>query len=159
MMFRGLVVVGLALGALNQANASDMVRAPATNDSPIIKSLNCQSNANCIDVWNHLSRAQRIEVWPQLDNVTRARFWSVLQSEERAQLRKQLADADKRAARTRYLIEHEQVSMVQTSSPSTPPMCDEERTLLRRQILEVHLELHNGKKPHRDCDLCSSIKE
>ncbi len=87
-------------------------------------------------LWSDLDADERVQVWPYLDRVSRAQYWSSMSLKEREALRQRLSQRDQREMRERYTLSE--------SAKAEEPderMCDDDRHLLRRQIIEVHMEL------------------
>ncbi len=88
-------------------------------------------------LWSDMSVDERVQVWPYLDRVSRAHYWSVMNVKERDALRQRLSHRDQQEMRERY-------SVSEAATAQDVPerrMCDDDRHLLRRQIIEVHMEL------------------
>lgn len=143
-MVRILLTLGLLPGFAGCALAAGVAGVPSESVDFSQSAVDPQTaKANCVKLWKDMSVEERAKVWPMLDGVSRAMDWSCMSPEERRELREHLSESDRQALRNRYSISMEEMKApVHGSKDITNKFCAKERTMLRQQIIEVHMELH-----------------
>lgn len=129
----GLIIAVLALtSGVVQAEW----RGPVLNADPQTLA-DCADPAHpCVRLWRDMSAAERAELWPYLDGVARASHWREMTKRERDAMQAHLSEADREAIRQRFTVQNEQ----RRHHGARPKLCSEDRTLMRAQIMEVHMK-------------------
>ena len=97
-----------------------------------------------IRLWTEMDAQARAELWPYLDSVTRSVHWRDMSQHEREEMRAHLSPAENERIRRRYCISDE----ARPSRPLVPRLRDRDRSIMRQQIMEVHIELGpRGPRP------------
>lgn len=101
----------------------------------------------CVRLWEQMSAAERARLWPFLDEVAKTSYWRQMSGDDRRELRKHLSSAEREQLRNRYSVKHEGE---RRAGRRLGGMCDEKRSELRRQVMEVHMQFrrsHRGDRP------------
>lgn len=98
----------------------------------------------CVRLWQQMSGAERARLWPYLDEVAKTSYWRQMTGDERRDMREHLSSAENDRLRNRYSIKPRDGE--RRAGRRLGGMCDEERLQLRRQVIEVHMEM---RRPHR----------
>ena len=101
----------------------------------------------CVRLWEQMSAAERARLWPFLDEVAKTSYWRQMSGDDRRELRKHLSSAEREQLRNRYSVKHEGE---RRAGRHLGGMCDEKRSELRRQVMEVHMQFrrsHRGYRP------------
>lgn len=97
-----------------------------------------------IRLWTEMDAQARAELWPYLDSVTRSVHWRDMSQHEREEMRAHLSPAENERIRRRYCISDE----ARPPRPLVPRLRDRDRSIMRQQIMEVHIELGpRGPRP------------
>ncbi len=98
----------------------------------------------CVQMWSNMSAAERAKLWPYLDDVSRTMHWRSMTASERKAMRAKLSPAEREALRKRFSLRSgEEYADKQRKFGK---LCNEDRSLMRRQIMEFHVELVGGHK-------------
>lgn len=104
----------------------------------------------CVRHWSEMSAKERADLWPYLDQATRTLNWRIMTNKERNAMRKLLPAAEKETLRRRFALKHDDVAKVRTGGAAKhvnlKRLCTEDRTLMREQIREFHVE-RVGSRP------------
>lgn len=109
--------------------------------------------------WDEMSPAERAQLWPLLTPEQRLFHWRYMSKNERAQLRANMTHNERRAIKQRYVFSPansardtqrgEATGQNQTAKAEAPALpirrlSEAERSLLRQQVIEVHVEIRRG---------------
>ena len=104
----------------------------------------------CVRHWSEMSAKERADLWPYLDQATRTLNWRIMTNKERNAMRQLLPAAEKETLRRRFALKHDDVAKVRTGGGAKhvnlKRLCTEDRTLMREQIREFHVE-RVGNRP------------
>ena len=96
----------------------------------------------CVQMWSTMTAAERAKLWPYLDEVARAMHWRSMTSSERKAMRSLLSEADRDRLRRRYSsVKTDEHGSDAKARVKLGNLCNEDRSLMRRQITEFHVEL------------------
>lgn len=131
----GLIIAALALSA---GVAQAEWRGAQFGVSPPGARVDCPKDAGepCVRLWRQMNAAERADLWSYLDEVVRASHWREMSREEREAMQAHLSDAEREAIRQRFSVER----IKAPRSDAKPKLCSEERSRMRRQIMEVHMK-------------------
>lgn len=132
----GLIIAVLALtSGVVQAEW----RGPVLNGNPQTFA-DCTTGGDfpCVRLWRDMNAQERAELWPYLDDVARASHWREMTKRERDAMQAQLCDADREAIRHRFSVER--AGNRAGHHGAKPKLCNEDRSLMRAQIMEVHMK-------------------
>ncbi len=93
-------------------------------------------------MWEQMTDEQKARLWPLLSREQRLVKWRQMSAQERRTMRENMTPADRRSLKRRFVIDH--VSPEDIKNLKTRKMTPEERQLLRRQVIEVHVEVRGG---------------
>ena len=94
----------------------------------------------CLQLWSEMSAAERAKLWPYLDEASKTSYWRGMSKEERRDLRSSMSARDQEALRRRFSID----ARGEGRQAKRPKLCREDMRLMREQILEVHMQHHEG---------------
>ena len=97
-----------------------------------------------VRLWSEMDARDRAELWPYLDQVTRSVHWRDMPKKEREAMRSHLSAAENEKIRHRYCLTEDSASHARTPRTGLSKFRDKDRTLMRQQIREVHIELGSG---------------
>ena len=100
----------------------------------------------CVRLWEQMSAAERARLWPFLDEVAKTSYWRQMSGDDRRELRKHLSSAEREQLRNRYSVKHEGE---RRAGRRLGGMCDEKRSELRRQVMEVHMQFRRSHRADR----------
>lgn len=130
---RQLFLISCLCGVSYTSQASDLAVVPggaATNP------------ADAVIFWDQMSAQQRASLWPLLTHEQRLFQWRYMTKDERREMRRNMTHQERQAIKHRYVIDGKAVGAVR--SMPVRKMTESERQLLRRQIMEVHVEIRRG---------------
>ena len=92
--------------------------------------------------WEAMTPAERQALWPMLTHEQRLFPWRQMNRAERKVFEKGLTEDEKRIIKRRFVID----SRLLEAAANRPQrkLTDDERRLLRQQIMEVHIEIRRG---------------
>lgn len=92
--------------------------------------------------WEAMTPAERQALWPMLTHEQRLFQWRQMNRAERKVFEKGLTEDEKRIIKSRFVID----SRLLEAAANRPQrkLTDDERRLLRQQIMEVHIEIRRG---------------
>lgn len=93
-------------------------------------------------LWDDMNAKQRAELWPLLSNEQRLVKWRHMSREERNQMRRYMSPIERNDLKRRFVIDR--LPEKASSSLKARSMTPAERELLRRQVIEVHVEMRSG---------------
>lgn len=132
----GLIIAVLALTA---SAVQAEWRGPVFNAAPgAVQGCAESGEVPCVRLWRQMSAQERADLWPYLDHVVRASHWREMNRAERDAMLAHLCDADREAIRHRFSVER--AAMQHRGQDARPRLCSEDRSLMRRQIMEVHMK-------------------
>lgn len=100
--------------------------------------------AQSVKLWNDMDARERAELWPFLDPVTRSIHWRDMTKAEREAIRQHLTAAEKEKIRRRYCFTGDDSRAHAPRDPGLDRMQEKDRSLMRQQIMEVHIELFSN---------------
>lgn len=100
----------------------------------------------CVRLWEQMSAAERARLWPFLDEVAKTSYWRQMSSEDRREMRKHLSSAEREQLRNRYSVKREGE---RRAGRRLGGMCEEKRSELRRQVMEVHMQFRRSHRADR----------
>lgn len=92
-----------------------------------------------VRLWSEMDARDRAELWPYLDPVTRSVHWRDMTKQEREEMREFLSAAENEKIRRRYCVNEDQLAHMRPR-PGVG-LRDRDRSLMRQQIMEVHIEM------------------
>ena len=100
----------------------------------------------CVRHWSEMSAKERANLWPYLDAKSRSLNWRTMTNKERNAMRELLSGPEKEALRHRFALKNDDVAKVRAKHVNLKRLCTEDRTLMREQIREFHVE-RVGNRP------------
>ena len=137
-LFRKILTCACVCGCAGFAVASETTKIVVLPDvslpSPTVQSE--------VLFWDQMTAEQRARLWPLLTHEQRLFQWRFMSKDERSQMRRHMTPGERRAIKQRYVLEAVPESarerrVVRRMTPA-------ERELLRRQVIEVHVEIRRG---------------
>lgn len=101
----------------------------------------------CVRHWSAMSAKERADLWPYLDATSRSLNWRIMTNKERNAMRELLSGPEKEALRRRFALKHDDIAKVRAKHVNLKRLCTEDRTLMREQIREFHVE-RVGNRPN-----------
>lgn len=142
----GIMIACLAAAAAGAAAAEGSFE-PRLEGVLIDRSLqarhkvDCGAEVPCVRLWSEMQAEERAKLWPYLDEVSRASCWNGMSRAERQALKQRLTERDLEQLRRRFTLPKDAREMEHRAHART----EAERSLMRRQILEVHMELSHSQ--------------
>lgn len=102
-----------------------------------------QYKVTCVRHWGEMSAKERADLWPYLDEVARTLNWRIMSVDERKAMRNLLSAPEREALRRRFASnsnDHDTVHSGSVKHVNLKRLCKEDRTLMREQIMEFHVE-------------------
>ncbi len=93
-------------------------------------------------MWEQMNAQQRAQLWPLLTREQRLVKWRQMTQDERRIMRKNMTPVERRDLKQRFVIDR--LSPDEAKNLKARKMTPAERELLRRQVIEVHLEMRGG---------------
>ena len=93
-------------------------------------------------MWEDMTAKQRAELWPLLSNEQRLVKWRHMTREERNQMRRLMSPAERGNLKKRFVIDNVPDQAAEKLKARKMPQA--ERELLRRQVIQVHVEMRAG---------------
>lgn len=93
-------------------------------------------------MWEQMTLEQRAQLWPLLTHEQRLLRWRHMTQDERRIMRKNMTPVERKNLKRRFVIDR--LPPEEAKNLKTRKMTPAERELLRRQVIEVHVEMRGG---------------
>ena len=93
-------------------------------------------------MWEQMTPEQRAQLWPLLTHEQRLLRWRHMTQDERRIMRKNMTPVERKNLKRRFVIDR--LPPEEAKNLKTRKMTPAERELLRRQVIEVHVEMRGG---------------
>ena len=93
-------------------------------------------------MWEQMSAQQGARLWPLLSHEQRLVKWRHMSREERNMLRRSMTPGERRDRKSRFVINPDPGEL--DKKLKARKMTPAERDLLRRQVMQVHVEIKSG---------------
>lgn len=93
-------------------------------------------------MWEQMTPEQRAQLWPLLTHEQRLLRWRHMTQDERRVMRKNMTPVERKNLKRRFVID--QLPPEKAKNLKARKMTPAERELLRRQVIEVHVEMRAG---------------
>lgn len=90
--------------------------------------------------WEQLDAQQRAALWPLLSHKQRLFQWRYMTKQERQAMRQNMTAEERQTIKYRYIVEADG----QTEAQIHKELTNAERSLLRRQVRQVHFTIQQG---------------